>query len=149
MTGVLGRPLRQSVSVRIRRYDPTPEAAGLARRFVGNQLRRWDLDALVDDLKTITSELVTNAVREHSKMPDRPISVVIWRKPSSVTIGVADDSPDDPVMQCDDIGLPEDGRGLWIVDTLTKGRWSTRSKLNGAPGRWVYASLLIPCESGG
>ncbi len=42
---------------------PVPESARAAREFTVATLRRWHLDALIDDAVVIASELVTNAIR--------------------------------------------------------------------------------------
>ena len=53
---------------RAERFEAAPEAAKLARRFVRDTLADWDksgefrMEAVVDDVLLLTSELVTNAV---------------------------------------------------------------------------------------
>ena len=42
---------------------PVPESARAAREFTVATLRKWQLDALIEDAVVIASELATNAIR--------------------------------------------------------------------------------------
>ena len=42
---------------------PVPESARAAREFTVATLRKWYLDALIEDAVVIASELATNAIR--------------------------------------------------------------------------------------
>ena len=43
-------------------FESDPALVHLTRSFVARALRQWDLDAMVDDVKLVVSELASNAV---------------------------------------------------------------------------------------
>ena len=59
--------------------EPTPQAAGEARRFVADTCHRWGIESVVDELTLAVSELVTNAVLHGSE----PIQVAVPKKKKS------------------------------------------------------------------
>jgi anti-sigma regulatory factor (Ser/Thr protein kinase) len=110
-----------------------PTAVASARRFVVAQLRTWGLEPLVDDVELVTSELVTNAVREvgldtvpdgyaalHTAAP--PLIVLQLRLTAHrVLCEVWDPSPELPVRS--QAGpFDEGGRGMALIATLAS-RW--------------------------
>jgi anti-sigma regulatory factor (Ser/Thr protein kinase) len=97
------------------RLEPTPQAVREARRFVSRQLDELGYAELVDDAATITSELVTNSVRE---APETPVWVNLRRAGSFPLLEVWDCCPKAPVLKSADY-LAEGGRGLRIVDELS------------------------------
>lgn len=96
------------------RLEPTPRAAGFARRFVARELEALGFGGLVDDARLIVSELVTNAV---TNVPGRPVWVDLRRAGRLVALEVWDCSPLPPVFRDPDF-LAEGGRGLHVVEEL-------------------------------
>jgi anti-sigma regulatory factor (Ser/Thr protein kinase) len=97
------------------RLEPTPQAVREARRFVSRHLAELGYSELVDDAATITSELVTNSVRE---APNTPVWVNLRRAGGFLLLEVWDCCPKAPVLKSPDY-LAEGGRGLHIVDELS------------------------------
>ncbi|MEU1287057.1 ATP-binding protein [Kitasatospora sp. NPDC005856] len=114
------------------------ESVRAARRFVSGRLREWGLDDLVDDASVVVSELTTNAVKTGCQTR----MVVAVRRPSDhiIRILVGDGSRVMPVL----VKAGPDatsGRGLAMVDRLTRGRWGVTP----LPfGKVVHADLPVP-----
>ena len=89
-----------------------------ARRFLQGHLTAWDLSDAVSEIATLlVSELVGNAVR-HAR---GPVTVTVSLQPAQLRVVVHDDSsvvPSRRVVTVED----EDGRGLWLVESLAT-RW--------------------------
>jgi len=75
--------------------EPTPRAAGEARRFVAEVSRRWGTDDAIDQVVLAVSELVTNAVLHARTNIDVELCVI----GAAVTIGVIDRDPRPPVLR--------------------------------------------------
>lgn len=106
-------------------------SAGAARAFVATRLAdisRAPLDIVV----LLTSELVTNAIRHGSG----PIRLHVSWDDHGVRVGVADDSPQRPVLRARDRDAPN-GRGLQLVDALASA-WGAESE---ATGKTVWFHL--------
>jgi anti-sigma regulatory factor (Ser/Thr protein kinase) len=86
-----------------------------ARTFVATALRRWDLDALVDDAELLTSELVSNAVL-HARSD---VAVTVAVADGTAEIGVTDASSRPPTPRWAASGA-EGGRGLRLVDRVAE-----------------------------
>lgn len=113
---------------------PEPETPAAARDFVVGRLRRHDLLSLVEDVRLVASELVTNAVT-HARTP---LTVTVERDAAVVTVTVQDGSSRSPRMSPDDLWAPC-GRGLMLVAALSRD-WGV---LNGSDGsKSVWASFL-------
>lgn len=97
------------------KLEPTPQAAGMARRFVARELEALGYPQLVDDARTIVSELVTNCL---TNVPGKPVWVDLRRAGKYLVLEVWDCSPAPPVTQDPDF-LAEGGRGLHVVDELS------------------------------
>ncbi|UUU33479.1 ATP-binding protein [Streptomyces sp. CA-210063] len=113
-----------------------PTTPHVARDFVTTVLHALALDALVDDAVLCTSELVTNSC-VHTK--ERGVRLLLdtdgYR--NAVRVTVYDESRNPPIrLEGYDA---ESGRGLWIVDTVTEGRWGTERL--GAAGKGVWFEL--------
>ncbi|MEE1765833.1 ATP-binding protein [Streptomyces sp. SP18BB07] len=109
--------------------DTTPR---IARDFVASVLRALRLDALADDAVLCTSELVTNSCR-HAKSSGAHLLLIAGPE-GPVRVTVYDDDRTPPSLHQGYDG--ESGRGLWIVDTVTEGRWGTEAL--GASGKGVW-----------
>ena len=108
-----------------------PTAAAAARSHVRTVLRSWGAGGgLPDDVETVVSELITNAINASTGQDGKPLYVdgrrlVIWLRlvTSGATLRaeVWDEAPGAPARR---MALDEDesGRGLDLVDALSA-RW--------------------------
>lgn len=94
--------------------SPEPSSVARAREFVADLLLLHALAALVDDVRLVVSELVTNAL-QHGRMP---YSLTLTRQGHAVVVRVHDGSPALPQLLSTD-GSAHRGRGLMIVDRLS------------------------------
>lgn len=97
------------------RLERDPRSSAAARRFVGEALRTWECEDLLDTVNLLVSELVTNSVLHANSAPD----VAVLLKPDTVRIEVTDDSGDLPAVK----GPSEEetsGRGLALVESLAE-----------------------------
>lgn len=120
--------------------DTTPR---IARDFVASVLRALQLRSLVDDAVLCTSELVTNSCLHAKSSGAHLLLVAAPEGPVRVTI--YDDDRTAPSLPEGYGG--ESGRGLWIVDAVTEGRWGTEPL--GAAGKGVWFEIGVPSRSGG
>ncbi|WP_421110344.1 ATP-binding protein [Streptomyces sp. NEAU-S77] len=113
------------------------------RRFTRDVLRAWDLTDLTDDMTTVVSELVTNALR-HALEGREQASGKAWlgilRTGGALVCAVADPSPSPPLPQAPG-PLAEDGWGLRIVDALTS-QWGYCE--TDSYGKAVWARIALP-----
>ncbi len=120
---------------------PFEGAVRFARARVVATLQIWGfcLGSSAEDIDLLVSELVTNAL---THADGQPITVGLYasRTERSMTIDVLDASPEAPELRCAD---PEDesGRGMFIVNALTDGRWTTQRT---PPGKRVLATMPLP-----
>jgi hypothetical protein len=106
------------------------------RRFVGAHLRDQAVDAQVTDLAILlVSELITNAI-EHGPPP---LCLQVIVAVDRVRVEVHDSNPAPPVLGLPDFDA-EDGRGVWLIDTLST-RWGSRPQ---PPGKIVWLELATP-----
>lgn len=89
-------------------------SAGQARRFVDQVLSRWHCGGVLEDVKLLVSELVTNAV-VHA---DSDVEVAVRLLNDAVRIEVVDRAPAQPLRPSDPPQDAESGRGLLLVETL-------------------------------
>jgi anti-sigma regulatory factor (Ser/Thr protein kinase) len=109
-------------------------------------LREWGLESLSDTAELVMSELVTNALRACSQLRTRAdlpmvpmIHAWIVVRDTSVFIHVWDSSPEMPVRQEISSIDQESGRGLMIVDALSK-EWGVYEK-DGGKVVWVMLAV--------
>ncbi|MFE4424719.1 ATP-binding protein [Streptomyces sp. NPDC056817] len=84
-------------------------------------MHAWGLDALIDDLTLIISELTTNAVRHALAADSKPPSKAwlgIARTGKTIVCAVSDPSPTPPAPHHAE-DLAQGGRGLHVVKALT------------------------------
>jgi anti-sigma regulatory factor (Ser/Thr protein kinase) len=145
--------------------EPTPHAAGEARRFVATTCARWGVDAVVDIVSLAVSELVTNALlHAHTR-----IEVELCVVNGSLEVCVADHDPRRPTLRPMRTDLLADldavaavspetderqslkvgasgsvaaGRGLLIIDALAD-EWGVSER---ADGKEVWLTLAVPWE---
>ncbi|KUN95680.1 SpoIIE family protein phosphatase [Streptomyces caeruleatus] len=101
-----------------------PQAAGLARVHVREQLSAWDLDDLAMTTELLASELVGNVVR-HAKGPAR----LRLLRTDCLICEVSDGSQTTPRIRRA-LETDEGGRGLQLVAALSQ-RWGTRYTTTG------------------
>lgn len=124
------------------RFAPERTSSGMARAFVGRQLLDHDLGYLVDDVRLVASELVTNAV-EHARTPVR---LRIEKLRFCVKLTVYDERADMPVdplaRRVEDDA--EGGRGLWVTDACSTD-WGTSLGSTGDKSVWaVFPVRQVP-----
>ena len=136
------------------------QAAGVARHFTRSTLQSWGMAALADDVETIVSEMLSNAIRHGLPCPEqlpsapRLVGLGLLRRGATVLCAVSDPSTDVPVV-LERTRSAASGRGLHIIDALSEswgwtppGRrgktvWATVSAY--APGRTTRRAVP-PCE---
>ncbi|GHH78933.1 hypothetical protein GCM10018781_55750 [Kitasatospora indigofera] len=121
---------------------PLAESVTEARRFAGNTVAGWGLDASVAQcVQLVLSELVTNAVR-HSlgQRTGFEIRLRIVYTPGVLAIGVSDPHPGTPVLR--PVSLTQThGRGLLLVDAYCD-EWTVLPGADG--GKQVCAFWALP-----
>jgi anti-sigma regulatory factor (Ser/Thr protein kinase) len=113
----------------------TPYSVQMARFYIRAALTYHGLSDYSDVAETVTSELVTNAIR-HAGALKFGLEVMRLAGPGAVAVIVTDPSPDPPVRR-DPPADAENGRGLAIVEALSAS-WGWRPE---DPGKAVYAIL--------
>ncbi|WP_406290306.1 SpoIIE family protein phosphatase [Embleya sp. NBC_00896] len=109
-------------------------AAGVARKFVREQLDVWDLGELSDVTELVVSELVGNALR-YGGAPGR----LRLLRHDRLVVEVSDTGPDLPQIQHTSLS-DEGGRGLQLINMLCRGWGSCRTPT----GKVVWAEQDIP-----
>jgi anti-sigma regulatory factor (Ser/Thr protein kinase) len=124
-----------------------PSSAAASRRHVRRLLGAWGLATCVDTAQLLVSELVANAVTAaravpggHSAAGGPPIELSLRRTGTSLIIEVRDPNPDPPVAKRAG-PQDEDGRGLLIVETLSR-RWGHHAA--GPGGKVVWCEITLP-----
>lgn len=136
------RPLQRVGTHRyrtVRRTFPLdPTSASAARRFVGDVLRQWQLDALIHEATLMASELVTNSVLHTSGELELALSADEER----LHIEVVDQSERLPTLQTPDVEAPG-GRGLMIIEALAD-RWGAHPR---GAGKAVWFEILLEADT--
>jgi anti-sigma regulatory factor (Ser/Thr protein kinase) len=152
--------------------EPTPQAAGDARRFAATTCLRWGIGAGTNEVTLAVSELVTNAVL-HARTH---IEVELCVTGSTMTVSVVDRDPRLPVVRPVRLDLLADldavpsttpdaddrnpttyvgssgsvagGRGLLIIDALAD-EWGVSERSDGKevwltiPVKWVQEEECV------
>ncbi|HET9444316.1 MAG TPA: response regulator [Acidimicrobiales bacterium] len=128
--------------------DPTSSAG--ARRFVEETLRRWDCEAVLDTVKLLVSELVTNSVVHAGSAAD----VAVLLKPDALRIEVSDSGAGGVrprVAGAEDtsgrgMGLVRDLSAAWGVEVTDAGKtvWFEVPRLDALPAPAPPASSAVP-----
>lgn len=113
----------------------TPYSVRIARFYVRAALNEHGLGEYATDAETVTSELVTNAIT-HAGGPAVRVEVLHLAGSGAVSVIVADNSPEPPVLRAPDAESVQ-WRGLHIVDALSA-RWGWTPQ---GAGKAVYAIL--------
>ncbi|MGK5642591.1 ATP-binding protein [Streptomyces sp. URMC 126] len=121
---------------------PSPTKLPQVRSFVRLQLRWWGLvEPVVDDAMTVVGELLANVVKHVGEgecglgLRVRDEVLHLWVRDASSVLPVAKWPTALGVRES------EEGRGLLIVDRLTKGDWGARRSPAG--GKEVYCRLPL------
>lgn len=133
-------------TLRIPSLDTSPR---IARDFVASVLHAQRLEPLVDDATLCVSELVTNSCLHAAAGTGAGLRLIA--NSAGVRATVYDEDVALPVMS--EGYDPECGRGLWIIDSLTEGRWGAerggwRTGRRGEGGKGVWFELGVPGPSG-
>jgi anti-sigma regulatory factor (Ser/Thr protein kinase) len=96
-------------------FDPEPASVGAARRYATGLLRGSPVRHLQDDVRTVISELATNAVL-HARTP---FTVSVQVEGPRVRVAVTDTSPVRPRLPRRGALSDTTGRGLRIVAELS------------------------------
>ena len=104
------------------RYAPTPLAPGRARRFVDGVLRRWRCDDVAETANLLTSEVVSDAVRQ----APTDVAVRVHADDDIVRVEVSDDPG---VVTDPDEGAFERRTARQVIRTLAT-RWGSDLDLN-------------------
>lgn len=122
----------------VRRSPSFPAARtspAAARRFVAQALQGWADESLTASAVLAVSELATNAVVHAASS----FTVVLAWGPTTLRVGVHDDSPTRPTRRTADVRA-DSGRGLELVGALAT-RWEVESD---GDGKVVWVELARP-----
>lgn len=111
-------------------------SAGQARRFVDDVLSRWRCDDVLEDVKLLVSELVTNAVVHAGS----DVEVAVRLLHDAVRIEVVDRAPAASLRPSDPSQDAESGRGLLLVETMASA-WGVES-VDGGKAVWFEVPRL-------
>lgn len=116
-------------------WPAEPACIAQSRAFVSSHLAEHDLPTLIDPVRLVVSELVTNAVL-HSQSP---FTVTLARRDHEVRLAVKDGSmtpvPTSPRQDSQPVG----GRGLYVVDMFSSSWGVTTEK----EGKSVWATFTV------
>jgi anti-sigma regulatory factor (Ser/Thr protein kinase) len=113
------------------RFDRGPTAASAARHALMPLDERLD-GALLDDVRLLVSELVTNSVR-HANGADGVVGLDVKVKPDRLRVEVSDPGSGFAPKPRYEGQSAESGWGLYLVDTLSD-RWGVAN--SGATNVW-------------
>lgn len=118
--------------------DRDDRAVHAGRTFSLATLQRWGVTERGDDIATVVSELLTNALRHavpglSQASRSWPVQLGLLHSGTSVLCAVADPSSSAPVLRKPH-GLAENGRGLLVVSALSD--------------NWGYTACATPCGMG-
>jgi anti-sigma regulatory factor (Ser/Thr protein kinase) len=116
-------------------FAPLPESVGAARRYAVQGLDERGLQHLRDDVRTIVSELATNAVL-HARTP---FTVSLAVEPAGLRVAVTDGSPAQPRLRRRDDDQATTGRGLRMVAELSTS-WGVEASGAGKT-TWCYVEV--------
>lgn len=121
------------------------EAVRWARRHTRDVLSAWSVSGdYIDATALAVSELVTNAVK-HAALPDdapspTPATLTLRHRETHLIVEVADPDTRPPVGNDVSAASDESGRGLFIVDTISK-EWGYYLPPTGGKVVWCVMAL--------
>jgi anti-sigma regulatory factor (Ser/Thr protein kinase) len=122
-------------------FPPSPESVGHARQFTRRTLVSWGADDLEDDVRTVTSELATNALL-HARTP---FTLTLTLDGDRLRLTMADGSATQPRMRRFDSAEATTGRGLRMVAQLTSS-WGVEKD---GTGKAVWCEFRMPAAGAG
>jgi hypothetical protein len=126
-----GRPIA------VKRWKRHPRCVPLARRELREQMSAWGMGEIGDTAVVILSELLTNAV-QHARAPwDRLIETRYECLPDGELRIEVHDANESRPQRKEPSTDGDSGRGLALVDALTRGRWGVSDRVG--PGKLVWA----------
>lgn len=137
VTLLLARLPSAPLATASRDLEAVPEAVAEGRAFVAKFLAACDCPQLADDVRLLTSELLTNAVCH----AEGPIELRLCRTTREVTIEATDRSTHLPHQRTAGT-VDESGRGLTLVDALADS-WGIRPTEDGKT-TWFTMSADVP-----
>jgi DNA-binding NarL/FixJ family response regulator len=132
---VVNQAIDAAISARAT-FDQHVSSAGKARRFMGEKLREWDVEELLETVNLLVSELVTNAVI-HAES-EAEVAVVLT--PDALRVEVADQGGGAAVLK-DAEKFDTSGRGISLVDVLSSS-WGVEPRPDG--GKTIWFELETP-----
>jgi anti-sigma regulatory factor (Ser/Thr protein kinase) len=153
-----GQPVKPALSGAGRRrrvaLAPVPESARAAREFTVATLRKWQLDALIEDGVVIASELATNAIRHGTPTatggiagePEGGRVELSWCLQASRLICVVTDQTGTPPALAAADPEAESGHGLQIVGALAAA-WGWTILGTGEKAVWAALELPGPADA--
>jgi len=135
---------------------PAPESARAAREFTVATLRKWHLDALIEDAVVIASELATNAIRHGTPAAAGDVTddsesgsiELSWCLQASRLICVVTDQTGTPPTLAAAGPEAESGHGLQIVGALAVA-WGWTILGTGEKAVWAALELPGPSDATG
>ena len=132
---------------------PVPESARAAREFTIATLRKWRLDALIEDAVVIASELATNAIRHGTPAAgdaangsgDGRVELSWCLQASRLICVVTDQTGTPPALAASDPEA-ESGHGLQIVGALAVA-WGWTILGTGEKAVWAALELSGPADA--
>ncbi len=110
----------------IRAFEPTRKAPALAREFLAETCRAWQLERVLPTASVVVSELCTNVVVHVGS----PMTVVLTQTDRSLHVVVRDSDPTRPVPARRGDLESTSGRGMHLIESLSKA-WGVVSTTNG------------------
>jgi anti-sigma regulatory factor (Ser/Thr protein kinase) len=103
-----------------------PASGSAVRRYVRDRAATGGRPELGDDAEAVAAELFANAIEAQLRQRvTTVISVQAVVQGSSVVVEVYDHAQGSPFLR--DLGrewqTAENGRGMWLVDSITRGAW--------------------------
>ncbi|GGO90279.1 ATP-binding protein [Wenjunlia tyrosinilytica] len=117
---------------------PEPSSVPRARRLARGRLADWGLDEQGEVTELLISELVTNAVRH----TEGPLRLTLSARRGTLRCEIEDTHPALPLMCRADPHEDEGGRGLHMVDLLSR-RWGCGRTAMGKVV-WFEVSTAMP-----
>jgi anti-sigma regulatory factor (Ser/Thr protein kinase) len=114
---MMGIAARQSTSLIAFTLPGTPFSARMARFYIRAALDYHDLGGYAEDIETVASELVSNAIT-HAGAPSFGLELLRLEDSGAVAVVVTDPCPRPPTLHHPAEGA-EHGRGLVLVEALS------------------------------
>jgi len=141
-------PLRDAVPA----MAALPTAPAQARALVRAALLTWDMSGLTDAAELVATELISNAVRASEKTgcpgpyqgsQVRVIGLCLLADGARLRIEAWDQAAGFPILAKADLEV-ECGRGLTLVDAITRSRWGWYSGVFPGTAKCVWAEIRHP-----